>query len=182
MIAEQRPFVTYDAFGVGDVARLGDLDRTESVAMLYAVRGGDIVSLGHGCEVAPWTPAQLEEMVAFARRHLEASATGVAAYAGGRLAGVGILGHAPVRGDARELQLALLHVSREARRRGMAGRLFTELCEVALSRGARRLYISATPSDSALGFYLSRGARLADPVDRELYAMEPEDVHLVVDL
>ena len=126
--------------------------------MLYAVRGGDIVSLGHGCEVSPWTPAQLNEMVAFARRHLEAGATGVAAYAGGRLAGVGILGHAPVRGDARELQLALLHVSREVRRRGIAGRLFTELCEVALLRGARRLYISATPSQSALGFYLSRGA------------------------
>ena len=96
MIAEQRPVVTYEAFGVGDVARLGELDRAESVGMLYAVRGGDIVSLGHGCEVSPWTPAQLNETVAFTRRHLEAGATGVAVYAGGRLAGVGILGHAPV--------------------------------------------------------------------------------------
>jgi hypothetical protein len=31
-------------------------------------------------------------------------------------------------------------------------------------------------------FYLGQGARLADPPDPELFALEPEDVHLVLDL
>jgi hypothetical protein len=44
------------------------------------------------------------------------------------------------------------------------------------------LYVSATPSESALGFYRSLGARLADPVDPDLFAREPEDVHLVLEL
>ena len=52
---------------------------------------------------------------------------------------------------------------------------------MALRRGACRLYISATPSASALGFYLSLGAELADPVDDQLFALESEDVHLVLE-
>jgi len=87
-----------------------------------------------------------------------------------------------VRGDAGELQLAFVHVGRAHRRRGVAGHLVGELRAAALRLGARRLYISATPSDSALGFYLGLGARLAEPVDAELFALEPEDVHLVLDL
>jgi ribosomal protein S18 acetylase RimI-like enzyme len=87
-----------------------------------------------------------------------------------------------VRGDPRELQLAFLHVGREYRRCGIARRLFRGLREAALRRGALRLYVSATPSESALGFYRSLGARLADPVDPDLFAREPEDVHLVLEL
>lgn len=174
--------VALRAFTAGDAERLAEIDRTESVAMLSAVRAGEIVALGHGCEVPPWSGAWLDEMVGFARRHLEAGATGIGAFAGERLVGVGILDHAPVRGDARELQLVLLHVSRDFRRGGVAGRLCAGLRAVALRRGACRLYISATPSASALGFYLSLGAELADPVDDQLFALEPEDVHLVLEL
>ena len=64
----------------------------------------------------------------------------------------------------------------------MASLLFDEMREEAARRGARRLYISATPSEGALRFYLSQGARLADPPDPELLALEPEDVHLVLSL
>jgi hypothetical protein len=52
----------------------------------------------------------------------------------------------------------------------------------ARARGARFLYISATPSQSAIGFYLGHGSRLAPQVDEELFALEPEDIHLVLQL
>lgn len=174
--------IVYSSFRLEDVARLADIDRSEVVKTLYKVRDGALVALDHGCRVPPWSGEALAEMTAFARDRFEAGGEGWAAFAGGRLVGVAVLGHAPVRGDPRELQLALLYVSRAYRRRGVAGRLFDVLREAALRRGARRLYVSATPSDSAVGFYLSRGARLAAPVDAALFALEPEDVHLVVDL
>jgi hypothetical protein len=44
---------------------------------------------------------------------------------------------------------------------------------------ATELYVSATPSVSAVGFYLSQGFRLAETVNEALYAMEPEDTHMV---
>ncbi|HTX68447.1 MAG TPA: GNAT family N-acetyltransferase, partial [Thermoleophilia bacterium] len=100
---------------------------------------------------------------------------------GPALAGVAVLGGAPVGGDAGLLQLALLHVGRPYRRAGLARLLLAHACEEAALRGARRLYISATPSEGALRFYLGQGARLAAPPNPGLLALEPEDVHLVLD-
>jgi len=80
------------------------------------------------------------------------------------------------------MQLAHLHVSASYRRRGIAARLFAEVARLAQERGARSLYVSATPSGSAIGFYLSRGARPVDTPDPGLFAVEPEDVHMVLDL
>jgi GNAT superfamily N-acetyltransferase len=178
----QRKVLVLRAFTAAHARRLAELDRSESVRMLFAVRDGEIVPLGHGEEVPQWSGAWLDGVVAFARRHLEAGGTGVAAFDGDLIAGVAVVGGAAVRGDPRELQLALLHVGRPHRRRGVAGRLLEEVRQEALRRGARRLYVSATPSEAALGFYLARGARLAVPVDPTLAALEPDDVHLVLEL
>jgi len=76
-------------------------------------------------------------------------------------------------------QLALLHVSRAYRRQGIATRLFREACQMAREDGAEELYVSATPSESAVGFYLSEGSRLAMQVNEELFAEEPEDIHMI---
>jgi hypothetical protein len=48
--------------------------------------------------------------------------------------------------------------------------------------GARRLYISATPSENTVRFYLRRGCRVTDDVDAALFALEPEDIHLEFDI
>jgi predicted N-acetyltransferase YhbS len=78
--------------------------------------------------------------------------------------------------------LALLHVSHEHRRTGVASRLWRATVDAARAAGATSMYVSATATGSAVGFYLSCGCRLADPPRPELFALEPEDVHLVVDL
>ncbi len=57
-----------------------------------------------------------------------------------------------------------------------------EACEIARETGASQLYVSSTPSSSAVGFYLSQGCRLVEEVDPELSALEPEDIHLILDL
>lgn len=174
--------VEYRRFTPDDIERVVEIDRSESIAMLYEVREGEIVPTGRGCEVPQWSGDWLAHEIALVRRHLEAGATGLGAYAGDRLVGLGVVGHAPVRDDAEEAQLVFLHVDRAYHRHGVAGRLVRELREAALRRGARRLYISATPSSSALGFYRSLGAYLAEPADPRLIALEPEDVHLILDL
>ena len=150
--------------------------------MVYAVRDGEIVPLGRGEEIPQWSGAWLDGVVAFARRHLERGGIGVAAFDGDQFAGVAVLGGECVGEDPRILPLAILHVGRGHRRRGVASLLFRKMREEAARRGARRLYISATPSEGGLRFYLGQGARLADPPDPVLLALEPDDVHLVLDL
>ena len=76
-------------------------------------------------------------------------------------------------------QLVSLHVSRQARRQGVATRLTDEIVRLARGRGLQELYVSATPSESAVGFYLRQGFRPTAHVNRALYALEPEDIHMV---
>src|SRR5262249_10910216 len=56
--------------------------------------------------------------------------------------------------------------AREIERRAIAGR-------------ARELYGSAVPSVPAVVFYLAHGFRVTEEVDPDLFAQEPEDIHLV---
>jgi len=46
------------------------------------------------------------------------------------------------------------------------------------------MYVSATPTGSAVQFYLKQGCQLAGPdeIVPELFELEPDDVHLVVGL
>ena len=77
------------------------------------------------------------------------------------------------------MQLALLHVGGRTAVTAsplVVGEMRTRPCGE-----ARGLYISATPSESALRF-IAQGARLAAPPDPDLLALEPEDVHLILAL
>ena len=43
---------------------------------------------------------------------------------------------------------------------------------------ARKLYISATPSENTINFYLNIGCIITREVDQALFELEPEDIHL----
>jgi predicted N-acetyltransferase YhbS len=75
--------------------------------------------------------------------------------------------------------LAFLHVSRPYRRGGAAQALWNVAADIAVANGAASIYVSATPTESAVGFYLRQCCRLAHPVHPDLFAAEPEDIHLV---
>ena len=79
-------------------------------------------------------------------------------------------------------QLAALFVSASHRQRGIAARLTAGLVRQAKSDGHARLYVSATPSQSAVGFYQSQGFDPTLEVHPDLYELEPEDIHMIKDL
>jgi hypothetical protein len=59
-------------------------------------------------------------------------------------------------------------VSKNYRRLGIA----TEIIRLAQAEGDKRVYVSATTSGSA-------GFRLAEKPHPELFALEPEDIHMI---
>jgi ribosomal protein S18 acetylase RimI-like enzyme len=75
--------------------------------------------------------------------------------------------------------LVALFVSKDDRRQGIASHLTQEIMRLAKAHGASQIYVSATPSESAIGFYLSQRFVLAQQVHQDLYALEPEDLHLI---
>jgi GNAT superfamily N-acetyltransferase len=79
-------------------------------------------------------------------------------------------------------QLAALFVSKDYRRQGIAARLAGEVGRQAKRDGHARLYVSATPSESAVCFYQGQGFVPTQDTNAELYELEPEDIHMVKEL
>jgi GNAT superfamily N-acetyltransferase len=94
---------------------------------------------------------------------------------------VGLAVYRP-RLSADTAQLAILHVSNGYRRQGIGASLVEEVVRLARSNGATNLYVSAAPSRPTVKFYLKQGFRLAEHVNKELYEMEPEDIHMLMNL
>ena len=76
-------------------------------------------------------------------------------------------------------QLAALFTDKDHRRMGIASRLTHQLVEQAKDDGYSRLYVSATPSESAVNFYISQGFVPTQQAHPELYELEPEDIHMI---
>jgi len=167
-----------------EIERLAELDRSEHVTRAYELVDGELTQVEVNWQVPNWFTAgdgdhSLAEQIAFCRSHLDQGGVLLGALKGHLLVGIALV-RPKLHGDM--AQLAFLHVSRVFRKQGIAKRLMGAVCDIARSAGARRMYVSAVPSESAVGFYLSQGCRLAEQVDPELYALEPEDIHLILDL
>lgn len=165
----------------GDIDLIGEIDRSEHINLLYSVEGKELVARAAEIEVPPWDREGTGEhsvgnLVDHFRPIVDAGAALLGAYEGDEFLGLAVVDGAFEPGMA---WLGLLHVSRQHRRRGAASALWAAAAEIGRNAGAGSMYVSATPSSSAVGFYLDRGCELADPPHPDLLADEPEDIHFV---
>jgi len=184
--------VAVRALAPADVGLVALVDRSEHVDVEYEVVDGELTERPvTRPDVLPWDPVgdgphSVAAHVAFCRDCVANGAQLVGAFDGdGDGDGDGaVLGLAVVDADFEPglAWLAFLHVSRPHRRRGVATSLWAAAEGAARTAGATAMYVSATPTGSAVGFYLRQGCRLADPVHPALYADEPDDIHLVKQL
>jgi ribosomal protein S18 acetylase RimI-like enzyme len=167
---------------VEDAGRIGEIDRSEQVTLGYAVRNGKLRAEAVDWHVPPWDanghgPHSVGRLVEGVRRVLDGGGVAFGAFDGEPLVGCAAVRLCLTPGRA---QLTALWVSRGCRRQGIASRFLDEVVRVAKESGASELYVSATPSESAVGFYTSRGFGLAPPekVNAGLLAEEPEDIQM----
>jgi predicted N-acetyltransferase YhbS len=80
------------------------------------------------------------------------------------------------------MRLEPLHVSAPYRNQGIGKHLTQLVANAARSRGATSLYISSIPAKNSVDAYLRMGATVLAQPDPELFANEPEDIHLVLPL
>jgi GNAT superfamily N-acetyltransferase len=163
-----------------EIARIGEIDRTERIDVLYDQQGTNLVAR-HGEWSAPaWdVDGDGEHSVGAKARevlqYLDRGGVAVGAFAGGRVVGVGVVVPHLRPGLA---QLAFLHVSAPSRATGVGSRLCEQLEQLARGAGDAEMVVSATPSTNTVRFYLGRGFEpTADSVP-ELVELEPEDVHM----
>ncbi len=161
---------------IRELARVVEIDVSESGSAVYFVVEGQLILRDETWQrphrsADHWHPyiEQWEEL-------MERGGAAIGAFDESRLIGIAVIRYQLTE---RMAQLAALFVDDAYRRRGVATALMEEASRLARADGAQELYVSATPSESAVGFYTSQGFTLARPVNAELYEREPDDIHMV---
>ena len=161
-----------------EIRDIWSIDRAEVVDRVYYREGNELVLKSEHHDVKGWPPGELELYGPILLDCFDHGGTVAGAFDGKILIGASVLERRFIGREKDQLQLKFLHVSRRHRGTGLGCRLFDRAVAKARELGARRLYISATPSENTVHFYLRRGCRVTDGIDAALFKLEPDDIHL----
>ncbi len=174
--------ISYRRLRRDEAPLLRAIDRAEQIDGMYRVVDGRLQLREVRLDLPGWEPEELADYVRRIEALHDAGGVVLGAWDGPRLVGLGSLDVGGVGGDRTVLKLDMLYVGAGHRNLGI-GRTLTKLLSAeARARGARVLYVSATPARNTVEAYLRMGARLLGTPDPKLFELEPEDVHLAIDL
>lgn len=155
------------------------IDRAEYIERIYVLQDGELVLQPHNFAVPGWPTGMEEKDTPLLYEIFDRGGALTGAFDAKQLVGVAVV-DTQWRGRARDLvQLFFLHISNGYRKQGLGTRLVNDARATARELGARGLYISATPSENTVNFYRRLGSQVLAEPDPELFAQEPEDIHLV---
>ena len=168
--------------GRQEIRDVWSIDRAEVIEKIYYHKDDELVLKPEHYDVPGWPPGESERYGPILLDCFDRGGTFYGAFDGETLTGVAVLESRFIGREKDQLQLKFLHVSRSHRQAGLGRTLFEKAVAKARELGACRLYISSTPSENTVGFYLRRGCRVTDDVDAALFKLEPRDIHLELDI
>jgi GNAT superfamily N-acetyltransferase len=159
-----------------ELPRVYEIDVEERGTVVYEQAGPHVTVRPEAWHRPRRSTAAWDRNIAAWEPLLAQGGMALGAFDGDVLVGIAVL---HLRLTERMAQLAALFVSQDQRRRGVARQLTEEVVRLARASGAQALYVSATPSESAVGFYTNQGFQPTGEVNAELYALEPDDIHMI---
>jgi GNAT superfamily N-acetyltransferase len=165
-----------------EVNDLWAIDRAEVVDHVYRHVGDRLVLIPEHHDTRGWPPGEQARYAPMLEDCFERGGVFHGAFEGTTFIGAAVLDSRFMGRGGDRLQLKFLHVSRSARGNGVGRRLFEHSLGKARELGARRLYVSSTTSENTVEFYLRRGFCLTDDVDEALLELEPDDIHMELEI
>ena len=167
--------ILYRVLERDEIRILSEIDRYEIIEEVYRVRDGKLVLEKEYREEIDISDES--EVIEDYIQDYDGGGTFIGAFDGEKPVGLsGICGN--LIGENKDMiQLSSLWVSNKYRKKGIGRQLIFMLKEKAKQSGAKKLYVSATPSKNTVDFYRSVGFYLTTPV-KELFEDEPKDIHM----
>lgn len=161
-----------------ELTQVHEIDVSERGNVIYRYTDGVLQTTTEQWARPQWTPEAWQQHLQrwIADLHPDLF---LGAFVDEQLAGLASLRY---RLTATMAELTTLHVSRTHRRQGVATALLQEVIQLVQEDGAQALYVSATESASAVNFYMRQGFQPTDEPHPVLFALEPHDIHMVMDL
>lgn len=161
-----------------EIARIWDIDRREVIDNIYYYEHGELVLKPEHYDMQGWPAGEADLYTPILEACFARGGWFHGLFDSDRLVGVAVLDTRQIGLQRDLLQLKALHVSSGYRDQSIGRRLFEVASDEARRRGAKGLYISATPSEHTINFYLRLGCCISSSPDPELFVLEPEDIHL----
>lgn len=165
-----------------EIEQVWNIDRSEVIDNIYHFDNATLVLRPHHDDVPGWPPGEAEKYTPILLDCFDRGGWFYGAFDHTELIGVVVLESKWIGKRKDQLQLKFLHVSSSYRNRGLGTQLFELAKATARERKAKRLYISATPSENTVNFYLRLGCAVAGEPDPDLFELEPEDIHFECDV
>jgi predicted N-acetyltransferase YhbS len=160
-----------------DLPAIWTIDRSEVIDAIYYLENGTLVLKPEHYDMHEWPPGEPEKTAPMLEDCFDHGGWFYGLFDAGRLVGVAVLESRFIGTHRDQLQLPFLHICSGYRSQGLGRRLFEMAKAEAIRRGAKSIYVSATPSEHTVDFYLRAGCRVALEPDPALLELEPEDIH-----
>lgn len=158
------------------------IDRREVIDHVYYLENGNLVLKSEHYNMQGWPAGEAEIYTPILLESFDRGGWFYGLFDESSLIAVTVLDGEFIGPEHKHLQLEFLHVSSGYRGRGLGKQLFNLSAAKARKRGARHLYVSATPTQNTVDFYLRLGCRIIATPDPKLYEREPDDIHLECDV
>lgn len=161
-----------------EIPQVWTIDRSETIHAFYTLENGVLLLRPAFEQVPGWPDGEPEQYTPILTACYDRGGWFYGLFDQDKMIAVVVLDSAFIGAYKSLLQLKFLHVSQQYRGQGLGQYLFERACQESVKRGAKGLYISATPTQNTINFYLGLGCRLVEQPDLALFALEPEDIHM----
>ena len=161
-----------------EIPQVWNIDRAEVIQRIYYLADGELALKPTCSDLKGWPLGEPEIYTPLLFECFDRGGWFYGLFEEAKLIAAVVLDCQWMGNERGQLQLKFLHVGSAFRNKGMGKALFSAAVSEAARRGAKKLYISATPSEHTVKFYIGLGCKLVDSPDPELLRLEPYDIHL----
>jgi len=161
-----------------EIKAVWTIDRSEIVETVYYLIDGALVLKPEHYDMRGWPIGEADKYTPILEACYDQGGWFYGLFDGERLVGAAVLASRFLGGRNARLQLKFLHIGNAYRGKGLGKQLFRLAKTEARRRRATHIYVSATPSEHTVKFYLDLGCTVTREPDPELFALEPYDIHL----
>jgi N-acetylglutamate synthase-like GNAT family acetyltransferase len=165
-----------------ELRKINEIDRSEIIENIYYYKNGELILENEYYKMEGFPKGELQDIIKRQYHILNNKGFVLGCFNNDHLIGVASVENNLIGSKLQYLNMDILFVSKKYRRGNIGKELLKiskEKCELL---GGKKLYISATPSENTVNFYIRNGAVLVKELNSDLYQREPEDIHLEISL
>lgn len=172
----------YKLLSQNEISKFPEIDRSEKVQYSYVYKDNQLEIVPCELKIEDWEEEELADFIQRLHDLYDRCGFIWGTFEENRLVGLVSLDNKRFGKNLDFLKLDMLYVSNSHRGKGIGRKLMAISKTKAREMGASKLYISATPFKNTVDFYLGLGAVLTSELNQELFDLEPEDVHLEIEV